>query len=855
MSARPLLARVALRLGSPAAFDRALEMIVDGKVSEPDRTGLIDALGQMGKPDCIPVLEDLLSKAKSNALRLAALNALQAFPDPQITTLVLSLYPQLSGELHSRAQTLLFSRPASTLAFLQAVDAGNILPNDVPLDQLRRAVQYDQSDIKKLVAKHWGQVAAPPPGARVARINSVLHLLGQGRGQPIIGKELFQKHCATCHTLFGEGNKIGPDLTSVDRKNRSFLVTSIVDPSAIIRPEFVAHTVATTDGRMLTGLIVERSPSAITLLDAKNERTVLAQSKIDSLEPSSVSLMPDNILDPLDDQQIRDLFSYLQDESQAHGSQLVGLRTLKVCLVSGSLEYDSDASLAGFQEFLEKNYDVKCSRAFRKTDADLPGLDNLDTCDVMLLFTRRLTISGEQLDKIKKYCQSGKPIVGVRTASHAFQNWLALDKEVFGGNYQGHYGVGPAVEVHIEDKAKSHPILSGIKSFSSAGSLYKNSGLTNDVEVLLTGAIPGHTEPVAWTRLNHGGLAFYTSLGHQKDFADENFKQLLVNALYWTTKCEVTKKVVGAVESNGSHQSSKPSANFRKPPTDSDLRYWLENMVWHHRFSVAEVSAATGLTADEVHAALKKFHIDPVSKPKRPADAALLILPYPGGRHPRIGFLEGAIQPQRETKVSIFTPWDDHSYVVIDVPEAIWSNLGLTYLAHTHVPTIWTKQSLELEPLEWNRHKDGSLDIERKLPNGIIFGAKIASTRETVHMELSLTNGTKERLSDLGVQNCVMLKGAAGFEPQTNDNKVFSKPYSACRSADRKRWIITAWEPCDRAWGNANCPCLHSDPKFPDCPPGETRRLTGRLWFYEGTDIQSEFRRLDQTGWRKGGDE
>ena len=69
----------------------------------------------------------------------------------------------------------------------------------------------------------------------MARINSVLHLLGQGPGHPAAGKELFQKHCATCHTLFGQGEKIGPDLTSVDRKSRSFLVTSIVDPSAIIR--------------------------------------------------------------------------------------------------------------------------------------------------------------------------------------------------------------------------------------------------------------------------------------------------------------------------------------------------------------------------------------------------------------------------------------------------------------------------------------------------------------------------------------------------------------------------------------------------------------------------------------------
>ncbi len=202
------------------------------------------------------------------------------------------------------------------------------------------------------------------------------------------------------------------------------------------------------------------------------------------------------------------------------------------------------------------------------------------------------------------------------------------------------------------------------------------------------------------------------------------------------------------------------------------------------------------------------------------------MLPYPGGRHPRIGFLEGAIRPQRETKISVFAPWDETSYVVADVPEAIWSNLGLTYLAHTHVPTVWTKAGVALPPLEWTRHADGTLAFERRLPNGIRFGTKVRPTPQAVRMEMWLFNGTSEPLSDLRVQNCVMLKGAAGFVDQTNDNKLFHPPYAACRSTDGRRWIITAWTPCQRAWGNAKCPCLHSDPQFPDCPSGQTDACT-----------------------------
>lgn len=295
---------------------------------------------------------------------------------------------------------------------------------------------------------------------------------------------------------------------------------------------------------------------------------------------------------------------------------------------------------------------------------------------------------------------------------------------------------------------------------------------------------------------------------------------------------------------------AEDASNARRPQGDAELRYWLENMIWHHRYSNDEINTATGLSADEINAARTKFDIRDGNRPARTTNAPLRVLPYPGGRHPRIGFLDGAVNPQRETKVSVFTPWDDKSYVVVDVPEALWSNLGLTYLAHTHIDTIWSKQGIAMERLEWNRRKDGSLDIQRRLPNGIEFGTLVVPQPTAVRMELWLKNGSKEKLSDLRVQNCVMLKGASGFAAQTNDNKLFRKPFVAVHDDSKKRWIITAWEACHRPWGNAPCPCLHSDPKFPDCAPGETQTLRGWLSFYEGADIDAELRRIESLGWQ-----
>jgi hypothetical protein len=294
--------------------------------------------------------------------------------------------------------------------------------------------------------------------------------------------------------------------------------------------------------------------------------------------------------------------------------------------------------------------------------------------------------------------------------------------------------------------------------------------------------------------------------------------------------------------------SVSAAENSRRPKDDVELCVWLENMVWHHRFTADETKAATSLSENEITGAIQKFRITPERKPKRKVGDPLLVLPYPGGRHPRIGFLEGAIDPQRETKLSIFTPWDDSSYVVADVPEAIWSNLGLMYLAHTHIATVWTKQNIDLPKLEWTRTPNGDYLMERALPNGIRFGTLARSTPEAVLMKMWLSNGTSQALADLRVQNCVMLKGAKGFNAQTNENKVLKGAFAACRSDMGNRWVITAWQPLHRSWANAPCPCLHSDPRFPDAQVGETKTLYGFLSFYEGSEIEQEIQRL-QARW------
>jgi type 1 glutamine amidotransferase len=208
---------------------------------------------------------------------------------------------------------------------------------------------------------------------------------------------------------------------------------------------------------------------------------------------------------------------------------------LKICMLSGSAEYNSDASLAEFKTFLDGRYNVACTLLSAKDGSDsMPGIEAVDSTDLLVVFMRRISLKADDLAHVKKYCEAGKPVVGIRTASHAFQNWLAFDKEVLGGNYSGHYGTGPITEVKFDGGARDHPILAGVEPFTSHYSLYKNTGAAADIRVLATGVIPGHSEPLAWTRVHGGGRVFYTSLGGPDDFKNENFRRMLVNAIFWT---------------------------------------------------------------------------------------------------------------------------------------------------------------------------------------------------------------------------------------------------------------------------------------------------------------------------------
>ena len=149
------------------------------------------------------------------------------------------------------------------------------------------------------------------------------------------------------------------------------------------------------------------------------------------------------------------------------------------------------------------------------------------------------------------------------------------------------------------------------------------------------------------------------------------------------------------------------------------------------------------------------------------------------------------------------------------------------FLGHTHIPTKWDKQNIEIVNRDWARRGDGSLGSEWVFPDKVACGADVRLVDGEVRMNLWVRNGSRAPLTAMRSQVCVLLARA----PEFAHAGTYSQPRASVTSRDGRRRILTEWDDCQRVWGNERCPCLHSDPRLPDCAPGETVRQQGRIWF------------------------
>lgn len=303
-----------LRLGEDEALQQALAIIRNEGADNSERVALIEILGEIDRPAAVSTLLSVIT-SRSSAVKNATMLALMNYDDPKIGQTICSRYQSSLPDEHGLRDTahrVLASRPVWTKQFLAEIEAFRIKPETVSLDVIQQMQLHDDPEIQALVKKHWGTIRATPAEKQqeIARIRSLLTATGAS-GNVVHGHALFKKHCGTCHTLFDEGGQTGPNLTGYERDNLEFMLLAMVDPSAAIREEFTQYQLLTTDGRVLTGLLEEQTPTRITIRGANNQVTVIARENIDVLKAMSTSIMPDGLTQKLTDQEIQDLFSFL----------------------------------------------------------------------------------------------------------------------------------------------------------------------------------------------------------------------------------------------------------------------------------------------------------------------------------------------------------------------------------------------------------------------------------------------------------------------------------------------------------------------------------------------------------------
>lgn len=312
---------LALKLGQPEAVTQALKIVTSESADSAQRLAYLELLGQSGRREVINPLLGLLGSS-TPAVKRAAMLALMSFDDPKIGQTICSRYHSslpAEHDLRSTAHRVLASRAEWTRQFLREIDEFRIKPQTVPLDVVQQMRLHAGDDIQKLLDKHWGRTRATPEEkqTQIARIRRILAearsvaASGESPADPLVGRELFRKHCGVCHTLFDEGGQTGPKLTGYERDNLDFMLTAIVDPSAAIREEFTQFQVVTTDGLALNGLLDNQTATTITLRGANNQTTLLNRDDVEILKAVDISLMPDGLLEKLTDEEVRDLFAYL----------------------------------------------------------------------------------------------------------------------------------------------------------------------------------------------------------------------------------------------------------------------------------------------------------------------------------------------------------------------------------------------------------------------------------------------------------------------------------------------------------------------------------------------------------------
>jgi putative heme-binding domain-containing protein len=311
---RRLNRELSVVFGSGRAMDELQKIARDGAFPLEERRSAIRALVLARDATIVTFLQNLLT---DRDLGKDAINGLAAFGNEETPQLLVAKFGGLRNAAKREAINTLVSRVAFAKVLLDAVEEKKLDRDAVSAFQLRQMQSYGDDAISDRVTKLWPELAqqSEEKAKRIAELRSLLDAETIAAADTSNGRLLFSRSCANCHTLFGEGKKIAPDLTGAQRNNLNYLLENIADPSATVSKNFKMQIVLLEDGRVLNGVVLAQNEKTLTIQTA-TDQVVIQRDDVDIMQDSKLSMMPENLLNVLKDDQVRDLVGYLMSPTQ-----------------------------------------------------------------------------------------------------------------------------------------------------------------------------------------------------------------------------------------------------------------------------------------------------------------------------------------------------------------------------------------------------------------------------------------------------------------------------------------------------------------------------------------------------------
>jgi putative heme-binding domain-containing protein len=269
------------------------------------------------------------------------IEAVAASKSSQIGRALADLLPTLSPSVRSRAMRVLLGRADWSPALLTAFEKDPALLSQLALDQKLALTSHPNREIAARAKKLLAQGGGLPDPDRQQVIDRIAPLVKEG-GDPLRGKLVFQQQCAKCHKHGAEGGQVGPDLTGMAAIPRTELLIHILDPSRSVEGNFVQYSVATTDGRMIAGLLASETKNSVELVDAEGKRHVILRGDIDQMAASKKSLMPEGFEKQATPSEINDLLAFLTQRGKYQPLDLTKSATV---VTTHNMFFDTDSEI------------------------------------------------------------------------------------------------------------------------------------------------------------------------------------------------------------------------------------------------------------------------------------------------------------------------------------------------------------------------------------------------------------------------------------------------------------------------------------------------------------------------------